>query len=108
MRAHLRLRAAALRSARGQVVQMSIAARLSWLVAHYLIGHANTYFAPVASTIVLGVVPGERSRRAVEMVLGIVVGIGTAVAIIQVIGSGALQISLVVLLAVSAAIMLGG
>jgi len=87
---------------------MSVAAGLSWLVAHNLIGHTNTYFAPVASTIVLGVVPGERSRRAVEMVLGIAIGIGIGDLIIQAIGSGPLQISLVVLLAVGAAIMLGG
>jgi Fusaric acid resistance protein-like len=87
---------------------MSIAAGVSWLIAHDVIGHTNTYFAPVASTIVLGVVPGERSRRAVEMVLGIALGIGIAAGIIQLIGSGALQISLVVLLAVSAAILLGG
>jgi uncharacterized membrane protein YgaE (UPF0421/DUF939 family) len=87
---------------------MSVAAGLSWFVAHNLIGHTSTYFAPVASTIVLGVVPGERSRRAVEMVLGIALGIGIGDVIIQAIGSGALQISLVVLLAVGAAIMLGG
>jgi uncharacterized membrane protein YgaE (UPF0421/DUF939 family) len=61
----------------------------------------------VASTIVLSIVPGERSRRAVEMVVGIAVGIGVADLIIQAIGSGAAQIGIVVLLAVSAAILLG-
>ena len=107
MRVHVRLRAAALRSARWQIVQMSVAAGLSWFVAHNLIGHTDTYFAPVASTIVLGVVPGERSRRAVEMVLGIALGTAIGDAIIQAIGRARSR-SACVLLAVGAAIMLGG
>jgi uncharacterized membrane protein YgaE (UPF0421/DUF939 family) len=86
---------------------MAIAATISWLIAFDLLGHTTTFFAPVASTIVLSIVPGERSRRAVEMVVGIAVGIGVADLIIQAIGSGALQIGIVVLLAVSVAILLG-
>ncbi len=86
---------------------MAIAASISWLIAYDLLGHTTTFFAPVASTIVLSIVPGERSRRAVEMVVGIAVGIGVADLIIQAIGSGAVQIGIVVLLAVSVAILLG-
>ena len=108
LRAHLHARMRALRLARVMVVQMAIAAGLAYFVAHDLLGHTNTYFAPVAATIVLSVVPGERSRRAVEMVIGIALGIAVADAFIQVLGDGAVQIALVVLVTVAAAILLGG
>jgi HAMP domain-containing protein len=100
-------RVAALRVAAVPVLQMGLAAGLSWWIAHDLVGHTSTYFAPVAATIVLSNRPGARSRRAVEMVLGIAVGIGIADLLVKVIGTGAIQIGVTVLLAVSAAILLG-
>jgi len=104
---HLRRRSAALRVAAVPVVQMGIAGSLSWWIAHDLFGHTSTYFAPVASTIVLSVRPGPRTRRAFEMVLGIAIGIGVGDLIVREIGTGALQIGLIIVLAVSAAILLG-
>ena len=104
---HLRRRSLALRVAAVPVVQMGIAGALSWWIAHDVFGHTSTYFAPVASTIVLSVRPGPRTRRAFEMVLGIAVGIGVGDVIVREIGTGALQIGLIILLAVSAAILLG-
>lgn len=104
---HLRRRGVALRVAAVPVVQMGIAGALSWWIAHDVFGHTSTYFAPVASTIVLSVRPGPRTRRAFEMVLGIAIGIGVGDIIVREIGTGALQIGLIILLAVSAAILLG-
>ena len=100
-------RVAALRVAAVPVLQMGVAATLSWWIAHDLVGHTSTYFAPVASTIVLSNRPGARSRRALEMVLGIAVGIGIADLLVKAIGTGAIQIGVIVLLAVSTAILLG-
>jgi hypothetical protein len=100
-------RVAALRVAAVPVLQMGLAAGMSWWIAHDLVGHTSTYFAPVASTIVLSNRPGARSRRALEMVLGIAVGIGIADLLVKVIGTGAIQIGVTVLLAVSVAILLG-
>jgi hypothetical protein len=77
-------------------------------VAHDLLGHTSSYFAPVASTIVLRVVPGRRIRRAFEMVVGIAVGIAVGAAVIQEIGTGAVQIGLIVGAAVAVATLLGG
>src|ERR1044072_6266671 len=87
--------------------QMAGEAGLSWWVADDMVGHTSTYFAPVASTIVLSIAPGERSRRAVEMVIGVAVGIAVADVIIRAIGTGAAQIALIVLLSVSVAVLLG-
>jgi hypothetical protein len=100
-------RVAALRVAAVPVFQMGLGATASWWIAHDLVGHTSTYFAPVASTIVLSNRPGARSRRALEMVLGIAVGIGIADLLLKVTGTGAIQIGVIVLLAVSTAILLG-
>jgi len=58
--------------------------------------------------IALGVVPGNHIRRAVEIVLGVGVGIAIGDLLISAIGHGGLQVALVVLLAMVAAVLLGG
>ncbi len=90
------------------LAQTAGAAGAAWALAHDVIGHRTPFFAPVAATIVLGLGPGRRGPRAVEMVLGVAVGIGIGDLLIAAIGSGAGQIALVVLLAMAAAVLLGG
>ena len=86
----------------------AVAAGIAWAIAHQVLGHATPFFAPVAATIVLGLAPGRSSRRAVHMVLGVAVGIGIGSVLIRLIGTGALQIALVVLIAMTASVLLGG
>jgi uncharacterized membrane protein YgaE (UPF0421/DUF939 family) len=62
----------------------------------------------VAAVIALGLGPGKHTRRAIEMVVGVAVGILVGDALISVIGRGPFQVALVVLLAMSGAILLGG
>jgi len=104
----LRLRVHELRAAGIPVLQAAAAAGVAWAIAHNLLDHARPFFAPIAATIVLGLAPGRRSRRAVEMVIGVALGIAVGDLLIAAIGSGAPQIALVVLLAMTAAILLGG
>jgi len=108
LRGVLRARLWALRQALVPLIEISVAAGLSWWVAHDVLGHTASYFAPVASTIVLRVVPGRRIHRAFEMVLGIAVGIAVGAAVIQEIGTGAIQIGLIVGATVAVATLLGG
>jgi uncharacterized membrane protein YgaE (UPF0421/DUF939 family) len=89
-------------------MQTSVAAGVSWLIAQNLIGHGNAFFAPIAAVIVLGIAPGGHTRRAIEIALGVAVGIGVADLLIRWIGSGAVQIGAVVLLASAAVVVLGG
>lgn len=90
------------------VAQTALAAGLAWVVAHELIGHQRPFFAPVAATISLGVTLGQRSRRAVEMVVGVSLGVLIGDALVAAIGQGTWQIGLFVALAMSAAILVGG
>ena len=73
-----------------------------------MLGHRNAFFAPIAAVIVLGLGPGNRTRRTIEMVLGVAVGIAVGDVLISAIGTGAAQVGLVVLLAMAASILLGG
>ncbi|HEY7173986.1 MAG TPA: FUSC family protein [Micromonosporaceae bacterium] len=89
-------------------VQAGVAAGIAWFVAHDLVGHARPFFAPIAAVIVLGVSVGQRLRRAIELVLGVALGIGVGDILIFFIGTGGWQIALVVVLAILAAVFVGG
>jgi uncharacterized membrane protein YgaE (UPF0421/DUF939 family) len=103
-----RARVRALRASALPVAQSAIAASLAWLIAHNLLGHPRAFFAPIAAVITLGVAPTYHTRRAIELVLGVAIGIAVADIVISVIGTGAWQIGFAVLVAMAAAILLGG
>jgi uncharacterized membrane protein YgaE (UPF0421/DUF939 family) len=98
-----RLRASAL-----PVVQCGLAAGLAWLVANDLVGHQRPFFAPIAAVISLGVTLANRRRRAVELVVGVSLGVLVGDLLISWIGSGWWQIALVVALAMAAAVFADG
>jgi uncharacterized membrane protein YgaE (UPF0421/DUF939 family) len=77
-------------------------------VAHDLIGHRRAFFAPIAALIALGGASTHRLRRVAELTLGVAVGIGVGDLLVAAIGTGVWQLALVVLLAMSAAALLGG
>jgi uncharacterized membrane protein YgaE (UPF0421/DUF939 family) len=56
----------------------------------------------------LGATHGRRDERALELIGGVVLGITVADLLVRVIGTGPLQIGLLVVLAMSAAVLLGG
>ncbi|MHA6801608.1 FUSC family protein [Bounagaea algeriensis] len=88
------------------IVQAGIAAGLAWFIATQLVGHPQPFFAPIAAVISLGVSLGQRMRRSVELVVGVSIGIGVGDVLISLIGTGPWQIALVVMLAMSAAVLL--
>jgi len=88
--------------------QAALATSAAWLLAQHLFGHERPIFAPVAALIGVSASLGQRRRAAVEMVIGIALGIGIADALVSLIGDGPLQIAAVVTLAMVAAVALGG
>ncbi|MEV6344442.1 FUSC family protein [Actinoplanes sp. NPDC051851] len=89
-------------------LQAGLAAGLAWYVAHDLIGRTAPFFAPIAAVITLASSVGQRLRRTTELVVGVAAGIGIGDGIILLIGSGPVQIGLIVLLAVLLATAVGG
>jgi uncharacterized membrane protein YgaE (UPF0421/DUF939 family) len=90
------------------IAQTAVAAAVAWFVARVAFGHPAPYFAPASAVISLGVARGQPRRRAVELVAGVAVGIGIADVLSRLLGTGAIQIGVVVGLAMAAAVLLGG
>jgi uncharacterized membrane protein YgaE (UPF0421/DUF939 family) len=102
-RALLRLRARA-----WPILQTAGAAVAAWYAAKLLLPEREPVFAPIAAVVALGAAYGQRRERAVELVGGVVLGIGVADLLVGAIGSGGWQIGVMVLLAMSVAVGLGG
>jgi uncharacterized membrane protein YgaE (UPF0421/DUF939 family) len=90
------------------ILQTAAAAVGSWYLAKLLLPEQQPVFASIAAVIALGATYGQRSERAIELVGGVVLGIGLADLLVRAIGTGPAQIGVMVLLAMSAAVILGG
>ena len=97
-----------LRSAWMPLVQAAAGAALGWFLVHNLIGHPAGIFAPISAMLTVYLAPGRRLRGVLETVLGAAIGVGIGDLLISAIGTGALQVGLVVLLAMGIATLLGG
>jgi uncharacterized membrane protein YgaE (UPF0421/DUF939 family) len=89
------------------ILQTAVAAGLAYFLAAMVLGNEQPFFAPVAAVVTLGLSFGERGRRALEVALGVVVGLAVADIIVRLIGVGAAQIGVVVALAMAAAVLVG-
>jgi uncharacterized membrane protein YgaE (UPF0421/DUF939 family) len=90
------------------IVQNAFAAVAAWTLATALLPDPRPAFAAIAAVIAVGVTHGERAGRAFQLVAGVVLGISVATLLISVIGTGAWQIGVLVILAMAAATALGG
>lgn len=92
-----------------RVVEATVGAAAAWLVAVAVLHHPQPFFAPASALIVLGVTLGRRWQRAVEIVVGVAVGVLVADLITRAIGPHTIGALLVVLaLTLTTAVMLGG
>jgi uncharacterized membrane protein YgaE (UPF0421/DUF939 family) len=89
------------------LVQTAAAATGAYLIATEVVGHTQPFFAPVAAIVTLGITVGQRATRAVELALGVAVGIAIADGLVLLVGPGAAPLAVVVLLAMGAAVFLG-
>lgn len=89
------------------VVQTAGAAALAWLLANSVLGHQNPVFAPVAAVVALGATRGQRAQRAIELILGVALGITAGDLLTNLIGVGVWQLAVIVALTMAAAVSLG-
>jgi len=90
------------------VFQTAAAALVAWYIAILVLPSERPAFAAIAAVICLGVTQGKRGRRAVELIGGVVLGISVASVLLFLIGTGGLQIALLVVLAMCAALLFRG
>ncbi len=90
------------------IVQTAVAASLAWFLATTVLGHERPFFAAIAAVISLGVVVGQEGRRVLELVFGVACGLAVADVLVRLIGTGTVQIGVVIALAMGVAWLLGG
>ena len=90
------------------IVQTAVAAVAAWYIAVLLGVEHRPTFASIAAVISLGAAFGERRQRAVQLIGGVMLGIVLADLLLRAIGGGLGQIGLLVVLAMLAAVVLGG
>jgi uncharacterized membrane protein YgaE (UPF0421/DUF939 family) len=87
--------------------QAALAAALAWLVAHRALGHTQPFFAPIAAAIALSTTHLNRSPRIVQMLIGVLLGIGVAEVLSALIGTSTIALGLIVLVTMLVAVLLG-
>ncbi len=110
----LKIAAGRVRQALPAALEAAGAAGLAWWFAHDVLGHPQPFFAPIAAAVALGAVQMQRARRSVQMIVGVMIGIGIAELLHPLLGNGAVPIAavvfvtLLVAVAVSASLAGGG
>jgi uncharacterized membrane protein YgaE (UPF0421/DUF939 family) len=90
------------------ILQTALAATAAWWFAALALPDGRPSFAAIAAVVCLGASHGQRGSKALQLVAGVVLGICVASFFVALIGSGTLQIGLMVALAMTAATLLGG
>ncbi|HMS60983.1 MAG TPA: FUSC family protein [Solirubrobacteraceae bacterium] len=107
-RVSMRERLLRMRRMAPRVAMVSVAAATAYLIARYAVGHPRPFFAPIATVVVLGITLGQRTRRALQLAVGVALGVLIADLVVQVIGTGAWQIAVIVFLGMMVVVFLGG
>ena len=105
-RMSLRARVARLRAKGWVIGQCAIAAGVAWWLAADVFDHTLPFFAPIAAVVSLGMSYGQRQRRVAEVTVGVALGVLLGDVTTHLIGSGGLQIALIVAAGMSIALLL--
>ncbi|HEX5255216.1 MAG TPA: FUSC family protein [Mycobacterium sp.] len=90
------------------LVQTAVAAGLSWYLAHDVLDHPQPFFAPIAAAVSLSTSNVLRAQRAVQMMIGVTLGIGVGSLVQGLLGPGDVPIAVAALVALGAAVFIGG
>jgi uncharacterized membrane protein YgaE (UPF0421/DUF939 family) len=105
-RTSLRARVTRLRSKGWVIGQCAIAAGIAWWLAKDVFGHTLPFFAPIAAVVSLGMSYGQRQRRVAEVTVGVALGVLLGDTLTHLIGSGGVQIAVIVAAGMSIALLL--
>jgi hypothetical protein len=78
----------------GRIAQTAIAAGIAWELALQIPNHGRPFFAPIAAVIGLAAGPGRRGRQAIQIIVGVALGILLGAAVVGAVGVGAWQLVL--------------
>jgi uncharacterized membrane protein YgaE (UPF0421/DUF939 family) len=72
-----------------------------------VLAHPQPFFAPIAAAVCLSISNVLRAQRAVQMMVGVTLGIGMGTVVQDLLGTGAVPIAIATLIALSAAVSIG-
>ena len=90
------------------ILETAGAAVVAWYLSKLLLPDRETAFAPIAAVICLGAAIGQQRERALELIGGVILGVLIADLLVRLLGTGPPQVGLMVVLAMSAAVLVGG
>jgi len=89
------------------LLRLAVAPAAALFIATHLLDHRQAFFAPIAAVIVLIAGAGLRGRTLFELMLGAAVGVLMGELLVMVIGRGAWQVALIVVLTVVVGTLIG-
>lgn len=96
-----------LRTALWPITQTSVAAGLAWYITHDVLHHRQPFFAPISAVVCMSATNVLRSRRAVQMIVGVTLGIVLGAAVHGLHGSVSIAMGLAVFVSLCVALLLG-
>lgn len=88
------------------IVQTTVAAALAWYVAHDVLGHREPFFAPIAAAVCLWTTNLVRAELAVEMIIGVALGIAVGTTVLAALGAGPIGMGAAVLVSLTLAVQI--
>ena len=95
------------RASWSSLVLAALAAAIAWFIAHRLLGHQQPFFAPIAAAVTLSVTRIQRAQRIVQLVGGVLLGIGIGEGLSAALGTSTYALGLIVLVTLFVAIIAG-
>jgi uncharacterized membrane protein YgaE (UPF0421/DUF939 family) len=89
------------------LLQTSVTSGLAWYIANDALHHRQPFFAPIAAAVCLSISNVLRAQRAVQMMIGVTLGIGIGTAVVGLFGTGPVSVGADVLIALSIAVLIG-
>ena len=104
----LRERGLRVRRMAPRIAMIALATAIAYVIARYVFGHQRPFFAPISAVICIGATLGQPARRAVQLALGVSLGVLVADSAIALIGTGAWQLGVVVFVTMTIVVFAGG
>lgn len=89
------------------IAQTATASGFAWYLAHEVVGHRQPFFAPVAAAVCLSANNVLRGIRAIQMMIGVALGIGIGAVVQGPLGTGSVGLAAAVFIALSVAVTIG-
>jgi uncharacterized membrane protein YgaE (UPF0421/DUF939 family) len=91
----------------GTIAQAAVAAGIAWYLTRDVIGYPQPFFAPVAAAVCLSASKVLRGERAIQLIIGVALGIIVGEAVRAVAGTGPVAVGLAVLISLCLAVLVG-